>query len=51
MTGASLSARIHKWLALLMAIQILFWFASGLFFALFPISLNGGRTPDGGRPA
>ncbi len=29
--------RIHKWLALLMALQILFWFASGLFFAWFPI--------------
>lgn len=35
MTG--LSAKIHKWLALLMAVQILFWFISGLFFALFPI--------------
>ena len=30
-------AKIHKWLALLMAVQILFWFASGLFFAWFPI--------------
>lgn len=28
---------IHKWLALLMAVQILFWFASGLFFAVVPI--------------
>ena len=28
---------VHKWLALLMAVQILFWFASGLFFAVFPI--------------
>ena len=28
-----LSAKIHKWLALLMAVQILFWFVSGLFFA------------------
>ena len=33
----ALSAKIHKWLALLMAIQILFWFVSGLFFAAFPI--------------
>ncbi|HEV2865567.1 MAG TPA: PepSY domain-containing protein, partial [Allosphingosinicella sp.] len=33
----ALSAKIHKWLALLMAVQILFWFVSGLFFALFPI--------------
>jgi hypothetical protein len=32
-----LTAKIHKWLALLMAVQILFWFVSGLFFALFPI--------------
>jgi len=30
-------AKIHKWLALLMASQILFWFASGLFFAWVPI--------------
>ena len=30
-------AKIHKWLALLMALQILFWFASGLFFAAVPI--------------
>jgi uncharacterized iron-regulated membrane protein len=30
-------AKIHKWLALLMALQMLFWLASGLFFAWFPI--------------
>jgi uncharacterized iron-regulated membrane protein len=30
-------AKIHKWLALLMAVQILFWFVSGLFFAAVPI--------------
>ncbi len=29
--------KIHKWLALLMAIQILFWFVSGLVFAVVPI--------------
>src|SRR5687768_6617160 len=34
---AGISAKIHKWLALLMAVQILFWFVSGLFFAVFPI--------------
>lgn len=34
---AGLSAKIHKWLALLMALQILFWFVSGLFFAVVPI--------------
>ncbi len=35
MTG--IWAKIHKWLALLMVVQILFWFVSGLFFAVFPI--------------
>jgi hypothetical protein len=34
---AGMAAKIHKWLALLMALQILFWFVSGLFFAVFPI--------------
>lgn len=34
---AGISAKIHRWLALLMALQILFWFISGLFFAAFPI--------------
>jgi uncharacterized iron-regulated membrane protein len=34
---AKVWARIHKWLALVMAVQILFWFLSGLFFAAFPI--------------
>ncbi len=37
MATAGIWAKIHKWLALLMAVQILFWFASGLFFAWFPI--------------
>jgi len=32
-----IASKIHKWLALLMAIQILFWFVSGLFFAIAPI--------------
>jgi hypothetical protein len=36
-TSVGVWAKIHKWLALLMAIQILFWFASGLFFAWVPI--------------
>ena len=36
-TGGGIWAKVHKWLALLMAVQILFWFASGLFFAWFPI--------------
>lgn len=37
MAGGGLWAKVHKWLALVMAIQILFWFVSGLFFAAFPI--------------
>src|SRR3546814_2802001 len=37
MSWARVSAKVHKWLALLMAIQILFWFVSGLFFAIAPI--------------
>jgi len=37
MATGGLWAKIHKWLALLMAVQILFWFGSGLFFAVFPI--------------
>lgn len=35
--AARVAGTVHKWLALLMAIQILFWFVSGLFFAIFPI--------------
>jgi uncharacterized iron-regulated membrane protein len=34
---ARIAGKVHKWLALLMAIQILFWFVSGLFFAIAPI--------------
>jgi hypothetical protein len=37
MATGGIWAKIHKWLALLMAVQILLWFASGLFFAAFPI--------------
>lgn len=28
---------VHKWLALVVGVQMLFWVASGLFFALYPI--------------
>ena len=35
--AARVAGKVHKWLALLMAIQILFWFVSGLFFAAVPI--------------
>ena len=38
MSAASrVSGKIHKWLALLLAIPFLFWFVSGLFFAIAPI--------------
>lgn len=37
MRATPIASKIHKWLALLMAIQILFWFVSGLFFAAVPI--------------
>ena len=30
-------ATLHKWIALIIAGQLLFWFASGLFFVSFPI--------------
>lgn len=33
-----LMRRIHRWLGLLMALQIIAWMASGLWFALFPIA-------------
>lgn len=32
-----LAVLVHKWLTLLVGIQVLFWVASGLFFTLFPI--------------
>lgn len=34
---AHLASVVHKWLALLVAIQVLFWVGSGLFFTLYPI--------------
>lgn len=34
---ARLASWVHKWLALLIGLQILFWVVSGLFFTLFPI--------------
>ena len=37
MTTDGLAAAVHKWLALLLAVPILFWFGSGLFFAAVPI--------------
>ena len=34
---ARVASWVHKWLALLLGVQILFWVVSGLFFTLFPI--------------
>ncbi|MBL8549477.1 MAG: PepSY domain-containing protein [Hyphomonadaceae bacterium] len=34
---ALLASFVHKWLALLLGLQIVFWVVSGLFFTLFPI--------------
>ncbi|MEZ5938087.1 MAG: PepSY domain-containing protein [Hyphomonadaceae bacterium] len=43
-------ARIHKWLGLIVGLQLLVWTASGLFFAVFPIENVQGvklwRAPD-----
>ena len=32
-----LASWTHKWLALIVSVQVLFWVGSGLFFAIFPI--------------
>ncbi|HRO03205.1 MAG TPA: hypothetical protein PLS69_06335, partial [Terricaulis sp.] len=37
MNIARAASALHKWLALLVGVQILFWVASGAFFAVFPI--------------
>lgn len=37
MSLARLASFVHKWLALLVGIQIVFWVVSGLFFTLIPI--------------
>jgi len=34
---APLASSIHKWLALVVGVQMLFWVGSGLFFAIYPI--------------
>jgi hypothetical protein len=35
---AAMAAWTHKWLALIVGVQVLFWVGSGLFFAAFPIA-------------
>jgi uncharacterized iron-regulated membrane protein len=34
---ARIASFVHKWLALLIGVQIVFWVVSGLFFTLYPI--------------
>ncbi|MBY0563829.1 MAG: PepSY domain-containing protein [Hyphomonadaceae bacterium] len=34
---AAAASWLHKWLALVVGVQVLFWVTSGLFFALYPI--------------
>ncbi len=34
---ARMASWVHKWLALLVGVQVVFWVVSGLFFTLFPI--------------
>lgn len=34
---AAFASTVHKWLALLVALPVLFWVVSGFFFALYPI--------------
>ena len=34
---AAAASTLHKWLALLVGVQMVFWVASGLFFSVFPI--------------
>ncbi len=34
---ARMASWVHKWLALLVGVQVVFWIVSGLFFTLFPI--------------
>ena len=37
MNIARIASLVHKWLALLIGLQIVFWVVSGLFFTLYPI--------------
>lgn len=34
---AAAASTVHKWVGLIVSIQVLFWIASGLFFAVYPI--------------
>lgn len=37
MSATRLASTVHKWLALVLVVPVLFWFVSGLFFAIAPI--------------
>lgn len=37
MSATRLASTVHKWLALALVVPVLFWFVSGLFFAVVPI--------------
>lgn len=37
MNLARIASFVHKWLALLIGLQVVFWVVSGLFFTIFPI--------------
>ena len=37
MSATRLASTVHKWLALVLVLPVLFWFVSGLFFAVAPI--------------
>lgn len=38
MRATKLASKIHKWLALVIGVQIIVWFASGWFLSFFPIA-------------
>lgn len=42
-TFAKYLTRIHKWVGLVLGLQLLFWVGSGFFFTLFPIDEVRGR--------
>jgi hypothetical protein len=37
MSATRLASKVHGWLALILVVPVLFWFVSGLFFAVAPI--------------
>lgn len=39
MSVSTVASAVHKWLALMLVVPVLFWFVSGLFFALAPIGM------------